>query len=493
MHRRVNGVWLRIALALLVGSAGLQAKSAQADGIAYDGFNYPAGFFLSGQSGGVAWSGAYGGDQSLRSATIVNGSLPYGGLAVVGNAIQTASSTDGQTNNVRTFSTSIGANGTTAYLSFLIEPTEGVNNGDSGSYAGFSVGNLFVGKLSTGFYGLETVGHTGQVSSTKAPFQNVTALVVVRFTFQAGNDKIDLFVNPAVGQPLPDTPDATKTDLDLGSTNTVQVLADHSVELDEFRMGTTLSDVMPAPTPQDSILLFQNQTTNSLARWFMNGTAVIGSQAIPPTPDAGWKVMATGDFNQDGQQDLVFQEETTGQIAIWFLNGPYFLGGTSVATIPAAGYVVSAAADMDGDGKPDLILQNRTTGALVIWFMNGTTLTGSFNLTSTDPNYRLVATGDFDFNGTADLVFQDQVTNKIVIWTMNRTVLTGIVTLLNIPDAGWKVVASGDYNGDGRSDLVFQNTSTNQIAMWYLDKFTFVGGGIVVPTPLSDYKIVGPH
>lgn len=492
MHRRVFKGWWRLAVALLVGSAGLGAGAARASGIAYDDFEYSAGFFLSGLNGGAGWAGAYT-TGSGKSATVINGSLPYGGLAVVGNAVQTASSLDGTTTNSRTLSTTIGADGTTAYLSFLIDPTEDVNSGSGGSYAGFAIGNLLVGKLPSGFYGLEKVDGSGQVSSTSAPFQNVTALLVVRITFQSGNDKIDLFVNPAVGQPLPATPDATKTDLDLGTTNTLQILADHGVALDELRMGTTLNDVTPAPAPQDAVLLFQNQTTNGLARWFMNGSAVVGSQLIPPTPDMGWKVMATGDFNGDGQQDLVFQNTTTGQLVLWYLNGPYFLFGVQINTVPDPGFVVAAVADMDGDGKPDIILQNRATGQLVVWFMNGALVRSTFNLLSSAPDYYLVGAGDFDFNGTPDLLFQSQSTGQIAVWYFNRTVLTGVAMLGNVPDAGWKVVAIGDYNSDGRPDLVFQNTTTNQLAFWYLKGFQFLGGDLIQPIPSSDYKIIGPH
>jgi hypothetical protein len=493
MHCKLQGLWLRILLALLIGSAALTPTTAQASVIAYDGFSYPAGYFLFDQNGGFGWSTAYITDNAVRSATINTGSLPYGGLAVSGNSTETASSTDGLTYNQRTLGTTLGADGTTTYLSFLIKPTEGINNGTDGSYAGFNLGELFIGKLSSGFYGIETKGGAGQSSSTSAPFQNITAFLVVRITFQAGADKVELFVNPAVGQPLPATPDATKTDLDLGTTNSIEIRADHSVGLDELRLGTTFADVAATAPVPTSALLFQNQATSQIALWFMLGTQVIGSQSIVPTPDVGWNVVGTGDFNQDGKPDMVFQNQTTGKIVIWFMDGPYFLGGVSLAAVPTAGLVVSGVGDMDGDNKPDLVLQDKTTGAMSLWLMDGTDLANILPLTSSLPGYDLKGVADFDFNGTADLLFQDDATGKIVVWYMNRTTLTGVGTFAILPEANWKVCAMADYNGDGRPDLVFQNTTTNQLAFWYLKDFAYIGGDLVNTIPDASYKIVAPR
>jgi hypothetical protein len=75
--------------------------------------------------------------------------------------------------------------------------------------------------------------------------QNETAFLVVRFTFTSGDDTIDLFVNPTPGQPLPAKPDATKSDLDLGTGSQLGWGASTRCQFDEFRAGRTWEDVAP--------------------------------------------------------------------------------------------------------------------------------------------------------------------------------------------------------------------------------------------------------
>lgn len=494
MPRHLPSLWVRVVLALLAGSAGLWAGPAWASVTAYDGINYTAWSALNAQNGGFGWSNPYSTANATSTATIVKGSLPFGGLAASGNAFQTVAATVGLTNNLRTLGTTLGADGTIAYLGFLIKPTEAVNAGGSGSYAGLRLGSLFIGKLTSGFYGVETAGGTGRVSSATAPVQDITAFLVLRITFQAGVDKIELFVNPTPGQALPATADATKTDLDLATTNAMQILADHAVAMDEIRLGTTFDDVAPTAPVPTSALLFQGQTNNQIALWYMLGTQVIGSQLIVPTPSADWQVVGTGDFNQDGKPDLVFQNQTSGQIAIWLMNGPYFLGGNALPQIPGTDFKVCGVADMDGDGKPDLIFQNRNTGRIVFWFMDGTNFAGGILLPQVSAlSQYIVGVADFDFNGTADLLFQDQTSGQVGVWYMNRTVYTGTATLAAVPAPGWKVRAMADYNSDGHADLVFQNAASNQIAFWYLKDFAYIGGALVNPIPDSDYKIVAPR
>ncbi|MCW3052534.1 MAG: hypothetical protein JWN14_1704, partial [Chthonomonadales bacterium] len=421
-------------------------------------------------------------------------SVPFGGLATTGNAIQTQSAAAGQTDNQRVVGTTLGADGTTVYASFLIRPTESVNSGGHGSYGGFALGGLFVGKLPSGFYGLSNLDGSNPVSSAVAPALNTTAFLVVRITFQSGVDKVELFVSPVPSQPIPTIPDATKSDLDIGSTSTVDVLADHGFTIDELRLGDTYDDVTPSAAVPSSAIVFQSQTTNQVGIWAMAGTNVVDSKLVNANAQAGWSVVGTGDINQDGKPDLVFQNQTTGRLVVWYLNGSFYLGGEVIAAVPDAGFKVSGVADMDGDGKPDLILQNQATGRVALWYMDGASYQGGTLLPKiADAGLKMVGAADFDFNGTADLLFQDQTTGAVVVWYMNRTVFTSSATLATVPNAGWNVVAMADYNNDGRVDLVFQNSTTNQIVLWYLKDFAYIGGAVILPIPDPDFKVVGPR
>ena len=61
----------------------------------------------------------------------------------------------------------------------------------------------------------------------------------------------------------------------------------------------------------------------------MNGTNVIGGGCtVGPNPGPSWKVIGTGDFNDDGHSDILWQN-TNGQAAIWEMNGTNVIGGGS--------------------------------------------------------------------------------------------------------------------------------------------------------------------
>lgn len=241
-----------------------------------------------------------------------------------------------------------------------------------------------------------------------------------------------------------------------------------------------------------SDLAFQNSATGQIVFWYMQGTTVSGGVAASTMPAAGYKIRGTADFNQDGSPDLVFQNSTTGQIVIWYMSGPDFLGGSSVALIPLAGYEVVGAGDFNGDGLPDLALQNSSTGRVVIWFMNGSTVTsGSFISLTPAAGYRVAAVNDLNTDSHPDLVLQDQQSNKIVIWYMSGISVTGGVSLPT-PTSDYKVMGAGAFNGLFPS-LVFQNTVTNQIAFWYLDGANVIGGGLASGVPNSAYQLVGPR
>lgn len=98
------------------------------------------------------------------------------------------------------------------------------------------------------------------------------------------------------------------------------------------------------------------------------------------------------DFDGDGKADLVLQNQNTNQVAVWNMNGLTVSGGTLVASVPLAGYQVVGTADFNGDGHPDLLFQNQTTGQAVLWYMNGVNFLSGGPLSYTPAaNYQVVA------------------------------------------------------------------------------------------------------
>ena len=55
-----------------------------------------------------------------------------------------------------------------------------------------------------------------------------------------------------------------------------------------------------------------------------------------PTVPSGWVLVATADFDGDGNPDYVLYNGGTHETAIWYLNNNVFLNSASGPTLPAA-------------------------------------------------------------------------------------------------------------------------------------------------------------
>ena len=238
---------MRLGIVLVLSVFSTVAARADSP-FANEGFSYTVGSSLGGQNGGSGWVGSWLTPGGL-DATITAQSLSFGGLEVSGGAVTTAGFQPlNQGSSVafwlRNLATPLGADGTTVYLSFLLQPDAGY-----GFYGGINFGNVFVGRSGNqADYGLE--GPVNDLSLSNAEVvQGQTVLLVLEAQFQAGDDLLSLFVNPTPGQPQPGTPSATKNDLDVGTVTAVVINNYGGYTTDEIRIGTTFASVTAVPEP----------------------------------------------------------------------------------------------------------------------------------------------------------------------------------------------------------------------------------------------------
>ncbi len=234
--------------------------SATGDLIAEEHFDYPdrIGFAIDGANGGTGWN-RWWGTGFFGSLYVSSENLTYGTLLTSGNSVENAQTDDPTPGNlqlaiteVRPLASSLGQSGTVVYFSLLLRPLAPIGPGSSNYECGFSIGGeegLFIGKTPKGnYYGMETgylFSGQGFVASRVLAQQNTTVFLVVRVTFKDGKDLCELWVNPTPGQPLPATPDATKTDLDLGMVTNISLVSYLGAAFDELRIGSSYAAVAP--------------------------------------------------------------------------------------------------------------------------------------------------------------------------------------------------------------------------------------------------------
>src|SRR5262245_11308386 len=85
------------------------------------------------------------------------------------------------------------------------------------------------------------------------------------------------------------------------------------------------------------------------------GAERVGRAAAASGQDAGeWVLVQTGDFNDDGFQDLLWNERGTNHQAIWLMRGTGVLqAGPEIAGPSGEGWAAASAGDFNLDGMAD--------------------------------------------------------------------------------------------------------------------------------------------
>ena len=83
-----------------------------------------------------------------------------------------------------------------------------------------------------------------------------------------------------------------------------------------------------------------------------------------------WNIVGTGDFNGDGRDDILWRS-TTGQLSNWLgqANGGFVGNDANAFTTVPTSWTVVAVGDYNGDGRDDILWRN-TNGQLSDWLGN---------------------------------------------------------------------------------------------------------------------------
>ena len=212
-------------------------------------------------------------------------------------------------------------------------------------------------------------------------------------------------------------------------------------------------------------VLWYNQTNNNVEIWkILNGTWA-GSVDIGAHPP-GWRAAGSGDFNANGTDDVLWYNPTSGNAEIWKVVNGQWAGSVNLGQHPL-GWEPGGVGDFNNDGTDDVLWFNASSGNAEIWKISDGGWAGSVDVGPHPPGWSPAGTGDFNDDGTSDILWFNQTTGAAEIWKMSNGGWAGSELLGSHP-AGWQPAGTGDFNHDGTSDIVWFEPATGRIDLWLI-------------------------
>ncbi len=197
-------------------------------------------------------------------------------------------------------------------------------------------------------------------------------------------------------------------------------------------------------------LVWHHDTEGWVSVWLLAGDTLLAGRMLTPdrVADTNWRVQAVGDLNQDGKPDLIWQHRTQGRVSVWIMNGTTLADGhlLNPDTIADGRWKIIGTGDYDQDGHTDLFWRHETTGQLSAWRMNRSTMVGGTSMTPNgvaDTQWKVVAVTDFNGDGRPDLVWQHEG-GALSTWILNGTSMAlGKPLIPGTAPAAWRIVGAG--------------------------------------------------
>lgn len=237
-------------------------------------------------------------------------------------------------------------------------------------------------------------------------------------------------------------------------------------------------------------LIWRNVATGANVVWYLDGTTLLGQEALVAVADPAWQIAAKADVNGDGHPDLIWRNTTTGDNVVWYLSGPTLLGQANLTPVADTNWRIVGAADINGDTHPDLVWRNAATGANVVWYLNGVTLLEQVSLpTMSNTTWQIVAIADLNRDTHPDLIWRNTASGADLVWYLNGISLLGQESLLTVADTTWQIVGSADVNRDGYSDLIWRNAASGSNVVWYLNGTSLLGQASLVTVSDTNWTL----
>jgi hypothetical protein len=178
------------------------------------------------------------------------------------------------------------------------------------------------------------------------------------------------------------------------------------------------------------------------------------------------RLLAIGDFNQDGFQDLVATNHDLNNVGVILGNGDGTFNSPAYYAVAAQPWNV-VVGDINGDGIADLAVASDGTGSASILQGNGDgTFKTAINFATGASQVGSVALGDFNKDGYLDLATTSAPDNGVYILLNKKTATPsfGSPTKINM-NSGPYYLTIGDFDRDGDLDIISANNGNSTVAV----------------------------
>ncbi len=298
-----------------------------------------------------------------------------------------------------------------------------------------------------------------------------------------GNVDLRLYRSLGTNQPLQEVTASTNLGLRPEVVGALLSAGEYYVRVNSVvpgvqAIGYTFSLGTASPEPPSRPALFWSNTVGGTAYWSMGGdkNLVLQTGQALEAASEGWKIEAVSDWNQDGIPDLVWRNAAASETKIWFMGGTDGLVRQSEQTLFAvdAGWDIVGSVDWNQDGFMDLIWRTNAGDQTVVWLMGGankTTIQRSLVLAPVPSDWSIKGIADFDRNGTQDILWRNKISGVNVLWSMDGTdglEWTNSQLLTQVP-LDWDIAGATDWDQDGTPDILWQNTVSGERVVWFME------------------------
>ena len=198
------------------------------------------------------------------------------------------------------------------------------------------------------------------------------------------------------------------------------------------------------------------------------------------TKDAAFELLATGDLDGDGRDDLVLRDAATGDWRGYLLKAAGTEPRTTLVTDLAtddADYAFAGLGDFNGDGRADVLLRHAEQGGWVYYQMNAEARGTQYRIpVTTDLVYAFEGTGDLNGDGKDDILLRNTATGEWIYYVVDGPRSSARRNLGLPSDAAYGYAAIGDFDGDGDGSLLLRRSDTGAWAVYDLSGSTAVAG-----------------